>query len=509
MYCKNCGNEIQAGENFCSKCGTPIGEPAKQSKKKPSKIMPIMIAVGAVCALFGVGSLVMGKSGDSKGISQKSDVPLITQLENEYGIELSGIEAAGGSAVDNIVLEDYLPRVDSRRFTTVINSEDNTENLIEEMTIDLPNDDGRYNYSVYSYLTEFTVQGVIFPDESDELYYMKQTNMLDDSIADMNFYIGLPGKTWTLEKKNEDTNIEMSIAPEFYTVTTPYGTYENCLLKYEHSSCENASWANSNTFTAYAPYGVGKIYSVTYSEDSPEAPLTYYTYIPEDSYSDLDSDSDSMTAELSPEIQNILDNSNHYTSESGLILAFSYGTELWVINPDSSMIIYHGNMGTQKYRDGWLVTGDSSIGCGDETLNFYDLEDGRRQAALTVGSDLYYFTENDTQNNTSSDMEDSNVVPDDGMIIADIMDDESADLWINGNDTSALTLAIKTEGDYVHVYIFSVHAMEIIYSGVIDTAENNLHIIGNPRYDQAEIVYLNDNELEVIIGNDTYQFVRF
>lgn len=509
MYCNNCGNEIQAGENFCSKCGTPIGEPAKKSKKKPSKIMPIMIVVGTVCALFGVGSLVMGNSDDSKGISRKSDLPLITQLENEYGIELSGIEAAGGSAVDNMVLEDYLPRVDSRRFTTVINSEDNTENLIEEMTIDLPNDDGGYNYSVYNYLTECTVQGVIFPDESDELYYMKQTNMLDDSVADMNFYIGLPGKTWTLEKKNEDTTIEISIAPEFYTVTTPYGTYENCLLKYEHSSCETASWANSHTFTAYAPYGVGKIYSVTYSEDSPEAPLTYYTYIPEDSYSDLDSDGDSMTVELSPEIQNILDNSNHYTSESGLILAFSYGTELWVINPDSSMIIYHGNMGTQKYRDGWHVTGDSSIGCGDEILNFYDLEDGRRQATLTIGSDLYYFNENGTENDTSSDMDDSNVVPDDGMIIADIMDDESADLWINGNDTLALTLAMKTEGDYMHVYIFSVHAMEIIYSGVIDTAENNLHIMGNPGYDQAEIVYLNDNELEIIIGNDTYQFVRF
>lgn len=202
MYCKNCGNEIQAGKNFCGKCGTPIGEPAKEtSKKKSSKIMPIIIAFGAICVLFGVGSLVMGNSYDSIEISQKSDLPLITQIENEYSIKIPGIEAAGGSAVDNMVLEDYLPRVDSRRFTTVINSEDNTENLIEEMTIDLPNNDGGYNYSVYSYLTEFTVQGVIFPDESDELYYMKQTNMLDDSVADMNFYIGLPGKTWTLEKK--------------------------------------------------------------------------------------------------------------------------------------------------------------------------------------------------------------------------------------------------------------------------------------------------------------------
>lgn len=384
MYCKNCGNKIQAREKFCSKCGMPINESNGGSpKKKSSKIIPIIIAVCTAGFFIGVGSLVMGNNDDSEGVSQKNALPLLKQLENEYGIEISEIEAAGGNAIDNVVLEDYLPEGDSRRFTTVLNVEDNSENLWEEMTIDLPNDNGEYNYSVYNYLSESMVQGIIFRGKSDELYYIKQTNMLDNSVADMNFYIGFPGKTWTLEKKNENTTVEMSVAPEFYTVTTPYGTYENCLLKYEHTSCETASWANSNTFTAYAPYRVGKIYSVIYSEDSSETPLTCYTYIPEDS----------TIAELSPEIQNILDNSNHYTSDSGLILAFSYGTELWVINPNSSMIIYHGNMGTQKYRDGWPITGDSCIGCGDEILNFYDLEDGRRQATLTVGSDLYYFVE--------------------------------------------------------------------------------------------------------------------
>lgn len=389
MYCKNCGNEIKNGEKFCCNCGTSIdGATEIKAHRKIRKAIPFLIGICSVGICVGIGSLAQGST---------DNLSLLGQIEQKYDIDVSGIEAAGGSAVDNVVLEDYLPRVGSRRFTTVINSEDNAENLIEEMTIDLPNDDGGYNYSMYNYLTEFTVQGVIFPDESDELYYMKQTNMLDDSVADMNFYIGLPGKTWTLEKKNENTTIEISIAPEFYTVTTPYGTYENCLLKYEHSSCETASWANSHTFTIYAPYGVGKIYSVTYSEDSPETPLTYYTYIPEDSYSDLDSD----------------------------------------------------------------------------TVN------------TAISQDT----------------------PDTGMIIADIMDDEATDIWTSGSGTSVLTLAMRLEGVDMHVYLFSIHAMEILYSGVIGTTTaDEIYIIGDSEYSEGKIVYLSDNELELTVDDEVYVF---
>lgn len=389
MYCKKCGNEIKNGEKFCCNCGTSIdGATEIKSHRKVRKAIPVLIGICSVGICVGIGSLVQGST---------DDLSLLGQIEQKYDIDVSGIKAAGGSAVDNVVLEDYLPRVDSRRFTTVINSEDNAENLIEEMTIDLPNDDGGYNYSVYNYLIEFTVQGVIFPDESDELYYVKQTNMLDDSVVDMNFYIGLPGKTWTLEKKNENATIEMSIAPEFYTVTTPYGTYENCLLKYEHCSCETASWANSHTFTTYAPYGVGKNYSVTYSEDSPETPLTYYTYIPEDSYSDLDSDS--------------------------VNTAISQDT------------------------------------------------------------------------------------PDTGMIIADIMDDEATDIWTSGSGTSVLTLAMRLESGDMHVYLFSIHAMEILYSGVIGTTTaDEIYIIGDSEYNEGKIVYLSDSELELTIDDEVYVF---
>ena len=161
MYCKKCGNEIKNGEKFCCNCGTSIdGATEIKSHRKVRKAIPVLIGICSVGICVGIGSLVQGST---------DDLSLLGQIEQKYDIDVSGIKAAGGSAVDNVVLEDYLPRVDSRRFTTVINSEDNAENLIEEMTIDLPNDDGGYNYSVYNYLTEFTVQGVLFPDESDEL----------------------------------------------------------------------------------------------------------------------------------------------------------------------------------------------------------------------------------------------------------------------------------------------------------------------------------------------------
>ncbi len=502
MYCKNCGNKMKAGEKFCVKCGTPIDIPTVGTpRKKLNKIVPLIIAVCGVGIFISVCSLVKGNNDDLEGVSQKNDLSLLTQIENEYGIEIPGMEAADGSAVDNIALEEYLPSMDSRRFTTVINSDDNTENLIEEMTIDTV-DNGEYNYSVYNYLADFTVQGVIFPDKSNEFYCTRQENMFDSSLADMDFYIGLPGKNWTLEKKNEDTTVKMYIASEFYTITTPYGSYENCLLKYEHTLCETDSWANNISFTAYAPCGIGKIYSVAYSEDSLETPLTYYTYIPVDSYSDL------AVMELSPEIQTILDNSSQYTSDEGLILAFSNGTtDLWVINPNSNMINYHGNRGPQKNRDGWPVTGDSSIGCGNEVLNFYDLEDGRRQAELTLWGDFYYFTEESTENSISNDTDISQDVPDDGMIIADIMDDEASDLWTSGNGTSALTLAMRLESGGMHVYLFSVHAMEILYSGVIGTTTaDEIYIIGDSEYGEGKIVYLSDNELELTVDNEVYVF---
>lgn len=496
MYCKYCGNEINEDERYCPECRMEVsGNTEIKFPKIPRKSRGLIISVCIIAACIGIGLSVKGNS---------DDFPLLEQIENKYNIEVFGIEAAGGIAVDNVVLEDYLPYEGNQRYTTMVNSTDGTENVLEEMTTFIENGDNKY--SVYSYLADFMVYGEMLLDDSEEYYYTQQENWWNTDNTDTDVYIGLPEKVWT--KTNSDETTQIFIAPEFYTVTTPYGIYENCLLKYEHTSCDTDSWANSNTFTAYAPYGVGKVCSITYSEDSPETPLTYYTYIPEDAYSDLNNDGDSSAMELSPEIQNILDNSSHYVSDEGLILAFSNGTtDLWVINLYSNMINYHGTMGMQKYREGWPVTGDASMGCGDEILNFNDLEDGRRQAVLTLWGDIYCFTEKSTENNISDETDISQDIPDDGMMIADIMDDEASDLWISGNGTSALTLAMCLESEEMHVYLFSVHAMEILYSGIIGTATaDEIYIIGDSEYGEGKIVYLSDSELELTVEGEATIF---
>lgn len=493
MYCKNCGNEIKNGEKFCCNCGTPIdGGTEIKSHKKSRKIATCLIGICAVGLCVGIGSFVMGNA---------DDLPLLEQIEKKYGIDVPGIEAAGGSAVDNVVLEDYLPYEGYQRNTTMVNSTDGTENLYEEMTMYV--EDGKSKYSIYNYLIESITYGEMILADSGEYYYTQQESWWNASDSDMGVYIGLPEKVWT--KQNGSDEIKTFIAPEFYTVTTPYGVYENCLLKYEHTSTENSSLKGSNTFTAYAPYGVGKIYSVTYAEDSQEVPLTYYTYIPEDSYSELDNDRESTIAVLSPEIQNILDTSSQYSSDSGLILAMSNGTtNLWVINPSYNTIIYHGTLGTHKYRDGWPVNGDSNMGCGDEILNVFDLENGQFQATLTLWDDIYYFT----KDKDSVETDTAQNAPDDGMIIADIMDDETADLWTSGSGTSVLTFAMRLEGEDMHAYLFSVHAMEILYSGVIGTTEDEIYIVGDSGYGSGGIVYLSDNELELTVDSEVYVFTR-
>lgn len=344
-------------------------------KNKIKKTVPLIIGICSIGICFGIYSNVQGDD----------ELPLLEQIENAYGLKVTGIEAAGGSAVDVVNednLTDYLPVADSRYFTSVLNVEDNTENIIEEMTLDIPNDNGGYNYNLYNYLSDTSVQGMICSSELDDYYFTQQENLLNSSNMDTDFYIGLPEKNWTLNQNNGDTTHKIFIAPEFYTVTTPHGTYEKCLLKYDHTSSSDSSWVNSNTFTVFAPYGVGKVYSVTFSENSSETPLTYYTYA-------------------------------------------------------------------------------------------------------------------DTQQD----------VPDDQMIISDIMNDETTDLWTNSDGVSDLMFAMRLENGDTRVYLFGTQDMEILYAGMVGkTTADEINIIGDSGYSNGKIVYFSENELELTIGNEVYTF---
>lgn len=75
MKCKNCGNEIMPGENFCSACGTSVSEPeeAKQNKKHINKKKKTIIVFAAITFFFIL--IVLGGIGSSP-TSEQTDTPV-------------------------------------------------------------------------------------------------------------------------------------------------------------------------------------------------------------------------------------------------------------------------------------------------------------------------------------------------------------------------------------------------------------------------------------------------
>lgn len=512
MYCIKCGNEIPNEARFCQKCGAPIngenpihGGTEVNSKRKGKKVMPVLIIVGLITiAVIGITMITNGTSSGLENTMQESPTSLLSQIENKYGIEIPEIQATSDSAVGNVVLEDYLPYEGYRRFTSIVNTQTGEENTVEEMTMYVQ--DGITGYNLYSNLTNTTTQGVLELDESGEYYYTVQENLLIAGETDTDVYIGLPEKTWTIPK-NEET-VQIFIAPEYYTATTPHGTYENCLLKYEEYS------GGQIMFSAYAPNGVGKVIGISWwnPTENTEESQYYYTYNPDDisvtensdiadmpdeemiTADNLDNkgDGNSTVTVLSPEIQTIFDNSTQYNSDNGYILAMHVGTtDLWVIDPNANSIIYHGNIGTQKYRDGWPVIGDTTIGCEDEVLNFYDKEDGKKQISLSLFGTLYNFTEGNSS------------------LIKELLEDEGAEFWTNGNGTDSYMLTMRIEEDGTHLYMFNPSTYEMPYSGLIfDELKQENSVMGDAGCPEGKLVFISDGELELTVGTDSYIFYK-
>lgn len=63
MNCPHCGNEIGKDEKYCSFCGKPLN-PASAAPPKKSKLLPILLGIGAVAVLAG-GLLLWPKLGGS------------------------------------------------------------------------------------------------------------------------------------------------------------------------------------------------------------------------------------------------------------------------------------------------------------------------------------------------------------------------------------------------------------------------------------------------------------
>ena len=92
MYCKNCGNKLNEGASFCSKCGTSLNAPLNiPTPKKKSKIWILFVILGVFFISIPI-ILLLPSSGKPSGffgwlegehyIKNKND--LIEYLKEEY-----------------------------------------------------------------------------------------------------------------------------------------------------------------------------------------------------------------------------------------------------------------------------------------------------------------------------------------------------------------------------------------------------------------------------------------
>ena len=348
---------------------------------KSKKLIPLLIMVGLITT--GCAS-VNGNTEQPEKTHSESSAPLLSQLETKYDITIPEIQAAGGSAVEKVVLEDYLPYEGYRRFTSMVNPQTGEENTVEEITMYIQDD--KTVYSLYSNLANTSANGILELDESGEYYYTVQENLLFAGQTDTEVYIGLPEKTWR-KTENEET-VEIFIAPEYYTATTPHGTYENCLLKYEEYA------GGQIILSTYAPNGMGKVMEAGWWNPTENKEVSYY----------------------------------------------------YTYNPDNVSVV---------------------------------------------------------DNQISTEM------PDEGMIIEDLLDNEEAEFWLNGNGTGSYMLTMRPEENGTHLYMFNPYTYEMPYSGLIfDSLQQENSVMGDPGCAEGKLTFISDGELELSIRDDSYTFYK-
>lgn len=80
MYCRNCGNEIKETEQFCGKCGTPVGG-GKGKNTKSKKV--IIIAIICILAVIVVAFLLTKNNKDAEPKNINSNTLIETEEEKQ------------------------------------------------------------------------------------------------------------------------------------------------------------------------------------------------------------------------------------------------------------------------------------------------------------------------------------------------------------------------------------------------------------------------------------------
>lgn len=510
MYCRKCGSEIKDGDGFCKRCGmavkgdTPVDEntavventhirvdtptggdtevKVRKTQKSSKRNIVLLLFATTVVLIGGLVLLIKGKSNCSDMLD------CLTKKET----------------VTNCQLDTYYPTVgEYTRFvkdsnTGTFSKYSSTQYYYDEYGTCCYKEN-LYNADGIAMDSELSTEGYLCTPTTDMIsnrYFDYYGNAVE------NVYLLLPGKEYT------EGGLKGRMESNYFTVETSNGIYENCLVKVKGESGEDC------TITVYAPK-IGAVLEVIFNPDGEVwswteiAPVDQIATVSDgDSYKTETTIDENTTNEIavSPEIQNILDSSSRYYGNNSLILAFRIGsTELWVIDQKNNDIIYHGYMGTQKYRDGWPVTGDTSMGYENELLNFYDLDDGQRVASLTMYEYLYEFYKETvpTDEDSNTSLPDA-ALPDDAEIINEALLGVE-DLWKND---AGLELFISPKKGLDIVYVFNPDTLELIYRGYIDESDGKTVIGMDEGCGEGALEYISEGELKLTVGSDVYQFVK-
>ena len=94
-FCSNCGNKLSDGENFCGKCGTPIGiegvpSPASDSKKTETKENVFLSflkkkgTISGICTAIFIGVIIFFCIPDSRERLEKETSMTVTKMLTEH-----------------------------------------------------------------------------------------------------------------------------------------------------------------------------------------------------------------------------------------------------------------------------------------------------------------------------------------------------------------------------------------------------------------------------------------
>jgi len=148
MFCNNCGGKLEAGEKFCTGCGTPLGGIMAANKRGSSWGPKLFGIVGAVVVVIVVLALLIGggtphsspeavvskfleayEKGDAQQIIELTDPQLLAETMREHGVGMGEIRQRIQTSLDlagremGVVFSfkiEQTTRMDGRALTQVI-----------------------------------------------------------------------------------------------------------------------------------------------------------------------------------------------------------------------------------------------------------------------------------------------------------------------------------------------------------------------------------------------------